>query len=208
VAWCPHPPLIVPQIAGNSAPDTESLRLACMVAIGQLLAAATDRVMIIGSHGRDRGLRGYAPGVADLPETELPLALAIGDWLLDRVGCTIERVFLPVGAPAPVQMRGDRSTALLVMGDGSARRSLKGPGYLDPRAKPFDDAVVAALADGETKPLAELDPELAAQLLVAGAPAWRAAADLIGTDTAWRGEIHYADAPFGVMYVVASWLPA
>jgi hypothetical protein len=208
VAWCPHPPLIVPQIAANSAPDTESLRLACLAAIRQLLATATDRVMIIGSQGPERGLRGYAPGVADVPRSDLPPALAIGDWLLDEAGCTAERIFVPVGAPMPVVVRGDKPTALLVMGDGSARRSPKGPGYFDPRAEPFDDSIVAALADGETKPLAELDQELAAELLVAGARPWKAAAELLGTETAWRGEIRYADAPFGVMYIVASWLPA
>jgi hypothetical protein len=44
------------------------------------------------------------------------------------------------------------------MGDGSARRSEKAPGHLDPAAAPFDAAVAAALAAGDTTALAALDP--------------------------------------------------
>ena len=41
------------------------------------------------------------------------------------------------------------AVALLVMGDGSARRSVKGPGFLDERAGPFDAEVSRALAAGD-----------------------------------------------------------
>ena len=93
------------------------------------------------------------------------------------------------------------------MGDGSARRSLKGPGYFDDRAEPFDATVVKALAEGSPQSLAALDLELAHELLAAGAPAWKAVANLLG-DSTWHAEVLYADAPYGVMYTVASWLPA
>ncbi|MDT4982825.1 MAG: hypothetical protein QOF95_315, partial [Pseudonocardiales bacterium] len=40
--------------------------------------------------------------------------------------------------------------------------------------------------------------------LAAGVPAWRAAGELLGGGT-YDTEIRYADDPFGVSYVVASW---
>ena len=57
--------------------------------------------------------------------------------------------------------RADRVT-LLVMGDASARRSLKGPGYLDERAPSYDASVARALADADTEALLGLDPALSA----------------------------------------------
>jgi hypothetical protein len=95
---------------------------------------------------------------------------------------------------------------LLVLGDGSARRSLKGPGYLDPRAEPYDAAVAAALACGDAAALARLDRADASELLVAGYDAWQAFAGLAG-DSSWQADLLYDDAPYGVGYFVASWLP-
>ena len=63
--------------------------------------------------------------------------------------------------------------AMLVMGDASARRSLKGPGYLDERAAPYDEAVARALAEADTAALLALDPALSAELLVAGRAPWQ-----------------------------------
>ena len=62
------------------------------------------------------------------------------------------------------------------MGDGTARRSVSAPGYLDERAAPFDAAVERAVRDGDLPALAALDPALAADLLAAGRPAWQALA--------------------------------
>jgi hypothetical protein len=94
--------------------------------------------------------------------------------------------------------------SLLVMGDGSARRSTAAPGYLDDRAADFDANVAAALAGGDAQALHALDPQLGAALLAAGVPAWRAAADLLdGTrlDAALLLDV----APYGVGYFVALW---
>lgn len=94
-------------------------------------------------------------------------------------------------------------TTLLVVGDGSARRSEKAPGYLDERAAGFDAAVADALRSGEPARLAALDDALGRELLAAGVPAWHeAAARLAGT---YRAELRYDDAPFGVGYFVAVW---
>ena len=104
-------------------------------------------------------------------------------------------------------------TALLVMGDGSARRSAAAPGYLDDRAEPFDTWVEQALRDGDLAALAAVDPDLARDLLAAGRPAWQVlAAALTSVDLTAnarpRTRILYSAAPLGVAYLVATLDPA
>ena len=94
--------------------------------------------------------------------------------------------------------------ALLVMGDGSACRGQKAPGYDDPRAQPYDDAVARALADADAAALAGLDPVLSAELLVAGRAPWQVLAERYGAPPC-RGAATCLDygAPYGVAYFVA-----
>lgn len=94
--------------------------------------------------------------------------------------------------------------ALLVMGDGSACRTLKAPGYLDERAAPFDAAVARALGTADVEALKALDTELAHELKAAGRAPWQVLAGAAeGTEPA--GALLYEDAPYGVGYVVATW---
>jgi hypothetical protein len=94
--------------------------------------------------------------------------------------------------------------ALLVVGDGSARRGASSPGYGDPRAEAFDAAVARSLAGADVDGLLALDPLLAADLLATGRPAWQVLAGAAqGAD--WRGEVLYDAAPYGVSYPVAVW---
>ena len=94
----------------------------------------------------------------------------------------------------------EHPTALLVVGNGSARRTEKAPGHLDDRAAGFDAALGAALRAGD---LSDVDLTLGERL-------W---AD---TDSlAWLREervldgrpavVDYDDAPFGVQYWVMRW---
>jgi hypothetical protein len=116
------------------------------------------------------------------PSPPVPLALAIGTQLLDAAGYVGPRVLQSVAESASPDACRDLGrdlaadaplTALLVMGDGSARRSAAAPGYLDDRAEPFDALVEQALRDGDLAALASLDPDLARDLLAAGRPAWQ-----------------------------------
>ncbi len=66
------------------------------------------------------------------------------------------------------------------MGDGSASRGVKSPGYDDPRAEPYDDALAAALAGVDLDVLHGLDPVVSAELGVAGRPAFQALAGAVG----------------------------
>jgi hypothetical protein len=137
----------------------------------------------------------------------LPLAHTLGAWLLDEAGFAGSRV--GVGPADLGQLVRDVPGVLgvLAMGDGSARRSVKAPGYLDDAADPFDASVAAALASGDAAALAALDPGEGERLLAAGVPTWRAVgAALAGRDV--TAHLHLDAAPFGVGYLVADWIAA
>lgn len=112
----------------------------------------------------------------------LPLSLGLGAMLLDQGGYRGPRRLIAVGQDEPTGTcaalgaeiaTGAARTALLVMGDGSARRTLKAPGYLDPRAEPFDAHVERAVRAGRLGALLDLDEALARDLMVTGRPAWQ-----------------------------------
>lgn len=210
VAFCPHPPLLRPGIATGIEIETQSLRSACNTAVDRLIDASPSQLLVLGADGPLVDWQGFAPGLMDVDRQPMPLSLQVGAWLLSERTLGSQPIYIAVGRDGePVTPWPDLPAAagVLVMGDGSARRSLKGPGYLDERAEPFDASVVEALADGSRQSLADLDLDLAGQLLAAGAPVWKAAANLLRAGP-WRADVLYADAPYGVMYTVASWLPA
>ena len=100
-----------------------------------------------GTLRRTASTYAWATGPGD---ATLPLSLTVGLWLLLATAPDLPRAFFgvpPDTDPARCAALGCRAAeraprvALLVMGDGSARRSVKGPGYLDPRAEPFDAEV-------------------------------------------------------------------
>lgn len=212
-AFCPHPPVLVPEVAQGAAPELDGLRAACRAAI-ERTCTGSSRVVVLGSGPRtvahDATARGSLAGFgvplvislgSDEPgPVELPLSVTIGAWLLrECFGPEHGATGWSVGAEAP-ELTGD--TTLLVMGDGSARRSTAAPGYFDPRAQDHDTAVASALQRGDPAGLACVDPD---DLLVAGTPAWRAAAAAT-VGTRWEAEVLYADAPYGVGYFVATWV--
>jgi hypothetical protein len=196
--------LLLPGITGRPVAEVEELRAACLAACGVLLAAEPSRVVLVGGSGAQ--------------EDDKPLSMVVGRLLLAEAGCglPIENLVLAADTPLADCLRaghrladGDGRTGLLVMADGSARRSLKAPGYLDARAAPFDAAVQACLESGRLAELADLDPVLAAELLVAGRAAWQVLAGAIqAAGATGRSRLHYSDDPFGVWYPVFSWLPA
>jgi hypothetical protein len=148
------------------------------------------------------------------PGTEaLPLSLAVGQQLLDDAGWTGPRELVSVARDAPVTdclalggslARTERRLALLVMGDGSARRGLRAPGYLDDRAAGYDEQARKGLA-GDPAALICLDPVVGEQLLVAGRAPWQVLAAAAATAPGLDACLRYADDPFGVQYIVASW---
>ncbi|MFD0266103.1 hypothetical protein ACFVGY_05825 [Streptomyces sp. NPDC127106] len=144
----------------------------------------------------------------------LPASLAVGAWLLDHArwgAAPLEALAVPealgtdrcLAAGRELAARAGR-VALLVMGDGSACRTVKAPGYLDERAAPFDAAAARALADADTAALAALDAGLARELLAAGRAPWQVLAGA-AEGAGLGGRLLYEDAPYGVGYFVAAW---
>jgi hypothetical protein len=231
-AVCPCPPLLVPEVAAGAASELEALRAACVDALGVLAAARPDRLVVVGpaeqsgggpypegargsfhGFGVDLGVRlGRDTGGAS--GRELPPSLAVAAWLLERTGWSGAPVEgLAVGEPlAPercsaagrdIAGRSER-TALLVMGDASACRSLKAPGYLDERAEPFDAEVARALGAADVAALRGLDAGLAQELKVSGRAPWQVLAGA-AEGAGLSGALLYEDAPYGVGYLVAAW---
>lgn len=220
VAFCPGPPVLVPEVAQGAAAELDDLRTVCRDAIRRAARPGV-QVVVVGAgessvrHASSaRGsLAGFGvdlvvPLGSDAPgPVELPPALTVGAWLLrDALGPGSGAIGWSVAAePDLVFDPDDRPTALVVMGDGSARRSLKAPGHLDDRAAAFDATIAAILGDGDAASLAGVDLALARELLVEGAPAWHAAAGRLEGE--WDAELLYDAAPYGVGYFVATWTP-
>lgn len=146
-------------------------------------------------------------------ELDLPLSLTIGAWLLAQtrgprtgaIGYSVGPDFATSRPALDLLARAERErVGLLVLGDGSARRGERAPGYLDERAAAFDDLVATALRDGDGTTLSALDVGLGVDLMAAGVPAWRAAGALLDGAEFEAGLLYRAD-PYGVSYLVASW---
>jgi hypothetical protein len=213
-ALCPCPPLLLPGTTGatEAAPD---LRAACDAAVSALLAATPDTVVLVAADGPPVTARSFAPmlPVDDAPPA--PLGVAVGRALLERTGWTgkVEAHLVAPGA-APdacaaagaALAGGTGRIAVLALGDGSARRGPKAPGYVDERAHDLDAAVLAALRAGDWRALLDVAPDLAADLLAEGRPVWQVLAGAL-RGRPGGAEVLYADDPFGVQYVVATWSP-
>jgi hypothetical protein len=220
VAFVPSSPLLVPAVAGAAAPELAGLRTAVADAVGAMLAIRPEVVVVVGAAGRG-GVR-YGPGDGgslrglgidvDVPFAgrvrpggrATPLAHTLGACLLDDAGWAGARLGVVPEDLAAALSGLPATTGVLAVGDGSARRTLKAPGYLDEAAEPFDAAVAAALRSGDAAALAALDEAEGERLMAAGVRTWRAlGAALTGRPATAR--LHHHSAPLGVGYLVADW---
>ncbi|TDB90413.1 hypothetical protein E1264_05210 [Actinomadura sp. KC216] len=217
-------------MAGEAAPELDALRAACDEAVRPLLGG--DVLIVVGgapetrSYGPDAyatlqpyGLAWTSPDDPKDGAEALPLSLTLGRWLLDRQnaggGDVRYQAVAFDASPAECLALGrdlaesSGRVAMLVMGDGSACRSEKAPGYLDERARPYDAGVARALGDADAAALAALDPGLSREVQAAGRAAWQVLAGAGGADGGGPGRLTgrlLADeAPYGVGYFVAGW---
>ena len=250
-ALCPAAPLLARELTGAD-PVVPELRQACLDAAAFLLAAEPAVVAIVGVAAQAcdwpadgaLDLAAFAPAlrrparsaepVAAAAASRLPVPLGLGGMLLDQVGYAGRRLLRSVTqddeaadcAALGARLAGaDERAALLVMADGSARRTLRAPGYLDERSVPFDAEVERAITGGDLRALLALDAVLARDLMATGRPAWQVLAGavlagdglagdgLAGDGHRLAGEpdgrraaalVRYRDDPFGVFYLVAS----
>jgi hypothetical protein len=213
-AVVPHPPVLLPGVTGGPVPEVDGLRRACSAAVAWASAAADSLVVVGGADSTAQwpALDPMRSGFLGDPETgdRLPLSLSVVRTLLGTEGPAAWRSVAanaPAGEAAALgrELAADpRATALIVAGDGSARRGPKAPGHEDARAQPFDAAVTAALGAADVASLAALDPVLADELMAYGRAAWQVLAAACWDGT-WSAQVDYADDPFGVHYVVARW---
>jgi hypothetical protein len=242
-AFCPCPPLLVPEVAVGAAPELDPARAACEDALGKLAAACPDRLVVVGPaedcgrgphpEGTPGSFRGFGVPVdvrlgrgksepaqmnrsmtdRAAPGNELPPSLAVAAWLLERTGwagAPVEGLGVePLEAERCIRLGREiaasaERVALLVMGDASACRSLKAPGYLDERAARFDAEVARALGSADAKALASLDTALARELNASGRAPWQVLAGA-AEHTDLRASLLYDEAPYGVGYLVAAW---
>ena len=120
----------------------------------------------------------------------------MGAYLLDQAGYRGPRVIWTVSPDEPpagcaklgaeLAAAGPR-TALLVLGDGSARRGPKAPGAFDPRAAAFDAEVERAVRAADLDALLAVDPALARDLMATGRPAWQVLAGALAAGAGQPG---------------------
>ena len=177
VVLVPGVPALLPEYAGLVDP-VAGLRAACRAAVGWLEGPVR---VVADPRGRRLGHR-------------------VAEQLLGEAGLAVEAPDTADAAPG-----GTAAGALasyLVVGNGSAKRTEKAPGHLDPRAHDFDAALEAALRGPDPAALAALDEPLAADLW-ADVAALRELGGLLAGAAA--PEVDYADDPFGVQYWVMRW---
>ena len=228
-ALCPWPPLLVRELTGAELVLPE-LRAACAEAAAALLRDDPEVVAVVGpgtataswpgdgrlniaafGPGATAPDRATAPGTAEQPV--LPPAPGIGAYLLDQAGYHGKRLIWSVSADEPPAgcrklgadlAGGSTRTALLAVGDGSARRGPRAPGHFDARAAAFDAEVERAIRAGDLIALLDLDPGLARELMATGRPAWQVLAGALEGMAGLTTEVRYAGDPFGVAYLVAT----
>jgi hypothetical protein len=233
----PHPPLLVPELVTGAVRETEQVRRSCLDAAARLaevapvwVAVATDpsgprfiepeAVGTFRGYGVDLSVRLARARNARRPDPLLPLPALMAGWLGEqvdvlRVGVELVSPNLPardcwlLGAHIASCVAGEEPVGLLVLGDGSARHTDRGPGGFDARASAFDTQVRDALAAADARELLRLDAGLAEQLGAAGRAAWQVLAGVAlsvdGPQPGWHGELLYSGAPYGVGYHVAVW---
>jgi hypothetical protein len=184
-ALVPSALLLLPEYAGLVDPVPE-LRAACQAAVASLVAEGPPVVGVVAAPAR--------PDNVDRGATS-PAGLRVARALLAGTGWS--------GELAEVGGAGGPAVPLLVVGNGSACRSERAPGHLDPRAAAFDDALGAALVARDTAGLAALDPDLAAALWCHDAAAYHRLAAVLPPGP--PAEVRYDDDPFGVQYWVLTW---
>jgi hypothetical protein len=184
----PSPPALLPP---RSVTDpVAELRVACQEAV-KALPTQQPFIVLVNPVSKANAERGV---------TE-PLGHRVARSLLGELEFE-PQLALPYAAAALLELTDP--TTLVVMADGSARRSEKAPGHLHPEAIAFDDRIDSALRSGDAAALAGLDPALGEELWCEGVPGFRVLGE-VARERRVSAEVSYADAPYGVAWWVARW---
>jgi len=204
-AFCPAPPVLVPDVASGAAAELDDVRSAALAAIKALAANDPDLLVLVGdgppgeypsgSHGSLAGFGvdvtatlGPADSVAAsavAEPTRMPASLTVGAWMVAQSGWS--GPLMAMSVPDDLQAEdaaghGERwatqapRVVMLVLGESSARLDARAPGGFDPDAPPMHAVVRDALATVDPDTLLELDPARARRLMVSGRVPWQVAA--------------------------------
>ncbi|MFT4044681.1 MAG: hypothetical protein QM673_16095 [Gordonia sp. (in: high G+C Gram-positive bacteria)] len=184
----------------------------------------------VGLDAPERADRDIAPPVADsvapdcvapdsVAPSVMPLSMLIAAWLRAQTGAVrVDPVLIAPDTPTAECLTAGRElrrrieeaaepVGVLVVGDGAIALTATAPGGgVRESAVAVQQHIVEAIAAADTRSVAELDVDQCRAEGVAGRAAWQVAAGLVA-DTPVRADVRYADAPFGVGYIVASWTP-
>lgn len=197
VALVPGVLALLPEYAGQEDPVAD-LRAAALAAVAWL--AEGDAGGVAGGTAEVAVEVAIAAGTASGARVGAHLLAAVGARVASRDPAAQVASHEPAAQVAPAHAGPQR---LLLVGNGSACRTEKAPGFFDPRAADFDTALGEALAGPRPEVLAALDPELATEL-------WADVAALADPgSTALRGmrtaAVDLDTDPFGVQYWVVRW---
>lgn len=190
VVVVPGVPALLPEHASLEDPVVD-LRAACRAAV----AGLGPRVQVVGGAGARVGHHlvreaGAVVWPHDLVPAEraVDLEVTVDDGLL---WCGTD-VLDEIGPPSGV----------LVVANGSAKRTEKAPGHFDERAEPFDELLRELLVGPDPAALRAVDLDLADEL-------WAdvAALPVLGglLEPGAQVDVTYDEAPFGVQYWVISY---
>jgi hypothetical protein len=174
VVLVPSTLALLPEYAGAHDPVAD-LRSACHEVVRWLVSRHDDVEIVSAPLLPEERARGV-----DVPQGE-----RVGRHLLDAAG-----------------FRGgldETAGGVLVVANGTAKRTEKAPGHLDDRAAGFDDTIEQALIRGDAAALRHLDAGLAEELWVRD---WPALLTLAGLTDGRPMELRYSDDPYGVQYWV------
>ena len=227
-AVVPAAPALLPGIGGAADPLAELREHAREAVTAAVAADPAARVVVVTAASHPEGglarrpVRLEWPGDAPsgaarfttgrVPVGALPTGLEIGRELLgDDVAARLVSVADDAAAGECASLgaalvRGG-PTVLVVVADGSATRTVRAPGHLDERAEGFDAGIARALAEVDGEALLALDPVLADALWCRSRPALQALSGALG-GSVLVGDVRVDEAPYGVGYLVATWLPA
>ncbi|WP_040535873.1 hypothetical protein [Gordonia namibiensis] len=233
VVFVPSAPLLVPELAGPSAFDTEPVRSAVRDALAETASSGIDRWVVLGASDapvtgpvEESGSGSFARfgvdvrvSVSDRTGPRMSLSALIGAWLREwaSLGPTSTWIVGRETSPAECAVLGadlgarleesPERIGLLVVGDGSTALTPKAPGGgRRDSAVALNESIVAAIGAADMRALAALRPESCDTEGIGGRVAWQVAAAAV--ESRGSGVVpkrSYADAPFGVGYVVATW---
>lgn len=207
VVVCPSPLMLLPEYVGLEDP-AGPLRERCVEVLRTALqdrhsgGAGWDSVVVLT--GRDPVSRSHKD----------PVGVRVGRLLLGLAGWQgpVEELVVPFDADANlVEREGLRLSEhaghplVLVIADGSARRSEKAPGHLDERAFAVDEALLRALDDVDPGALLSVDAIVASEVLASGRAALQVMAHAVRRTPRLSGGLLWSGDPYGVMYAVATW---